>query len=142
MKTTAAVRHILHRPTLLATVAGGLLMAFLAGATAHTLIAPRGAHRALTAAAFSANDGWQPDAQAVGRDVYSPRGAPLGRLTAVIGGNAGQGAYALIATYGRDAAVAGEIAIPVSRLDLQGERLVLSGADDSTPDGEPRRWQM
>lgn len=84
MRTTAAVRHILHRSTLLASVAGGLMMAFLTGATAHTLIA----------------------------------------------------------TYGRDAAVAGEIAIPVNRLDLQGERLVRSGADDSTPDREPRRWQM
>jgi hypothetical protein len=55
---------------------------------------------------------------------------------------AGQGAYALIATYDRDAQLAGEIAVPMSRLDLQGERLVLSSPAGDPPDGEARRWQM
>ena len=55
---------------------------------------------------------------------------------------AGQGAYALIATYDRDAQLAGEIAVPMSRLDLQGERLVLSSPAGDPPDGETRRWQM
>lgn len=143
MKTTAAIRPALRRPLLLAAVASGLSIAFLAGATtAHTLLAPRPADRALAATALPANPGWQPDEHAVGRDIYSPRGTPLGRLVAVFNRNAGQGAYALIATYDRDATLAGEIAVPMSRLDMQGERLVLSSPAGSAPDGEARRWQM
>lgn len=143
MKTTVAVRHILHRPTLLATVCGGLMMAFVAGATtAHSLLAPTPTDRALAPATLGPDNDWKPDEQMVGRDVYSVRGTPLGRLRAVIGSGSGQGAYALIATYGRDAAIAGEIAIPVSRLDLQGDRLVLADGDAGRSDAEPRRWQI
>ncbi len=143
MKTTAAIRHALQRPTLLAALAGGLTIAFLAGATtAHTLLAPRPVDRALAVTAQPGTGGWQPDAQVVGRDIYSPRGTPLGRLVAVLDRHTGQGAYALIATYDRDANIAGQIAVPMSRLDLQGERLVLSSPGASSPGGEAHRWQM
>lgn len=143
MKTTAAIRPILRRPLLLAALACSLSIAFLAGATtAHTLLAPRPVDRALATTALQAPPAWQPDEHAIGRDIYSPRGTPLGRLVAVFDRRAGQGAYALIATYDRDAQLAGEIAVPMSRLDLQGERLVLSSPADSPPEGEARRWQM
>ena len=143
MKTTAAIRTALRRPLLLAALAGSLTIAFLAGATtAHTLLAPHPVDRALATTALPGSPAWQPDEHAIGRDIYSPRGTPLGRLVAVFDRRAGHGAYALIATYDRDAQLAGEIAVPMSRLDLQGERLVLSSPAGDPPDGETRRWQM
>lgn len=143
MNTPRTLLHIAHRPPLLATLAGALVVAFVAGATtAHTLFPPRPADRALTAAAFEGDASSRIDGHAIGRDVYSPRGAPLGRLTALIRGNDRQGAYALIATYDQEATIAGEIAIPVSRLDLQGERLVLSAGSEAPASSEPQRWQM
>jgi hypothetical protein len=142
MKTTAAIRTALRRPLLLAALAGSLTIAFLAGATtAHTLLAPYPVDRALATTALPGSPAWQPDEHAIGRDIYSPRHA-LGRLVAVFDRRAGQGAYALIATYDRDAQLAGEIAVPMSRLDLQGERLVLSSPAGDPPDGEARRWRM
>lgn len=144
MRTHRALRHIVHRPTLLATMTGALIVAFVAGATtAHTLMKPRTADRALTATAFEHDAGSRVDGHAIGRDVYSSRGAPVGRLTALIRGNGEQGAYALIATYDRDAAVAGEIAVPLARLDVQGERLVLSSPTDTREAaGDAPRWQI
>lgn len=143
MKTARTLRHIVHRPALLGTVAGALIVAFVAGATtAHTLFPHRLADRALTVAAFEGEAGTRIDGHAVGRDVYSARGTPVGRLTALIRGGDRQGAYALIATYDQEATIAGEIAVPVSRLDLHGERLVLSAGDEAPAAAEPLRWQM
>ncbi len=125
-----------------AAFAGSLALAFAAGAaTPHALRPPPATAGA--PAIHTTPTAWHTDDQSVGRDIYSPRGTPVGRLSALIGGSAGQAPYAIIATYGRDAAVAGEIAVPASRLDLQDGRLVLSGAPhEASADAAPARWQM
>lgn len=147
MQILTALRRLTRQPALFGLVAGGLVGAFIAGASvAHGFHPSASASPlAVTASTNQGDRSAQALGHAVGRDVYSVQGAPIGRLTAVLRGSANEPAYALIATYDRDASVAGEIAIPLDLLSLRGEHLVFTtGRDTATADGQGqiRRWLM
>lgn len=143
MKTFHTLHHVLRSRALLGLVTGAMFAAFVAGVTTARNLTGTAAALSLvrTAPHADAHDELPLNEHSIGRDVYSIRGTPLGRLTAIVSGrNAGE-SYALIATYDQEASVAGEIAVPVSRLDMDDGRLVLStGSSDApkTPDEAPR----
>jgi hypothetical protein len=143
MKTIRTLSHIIHRPALLGLSLGVLVAAFAAGAiTAQTLSAAHPPGNALRPAAIVEHPAGAIDSHAIGRDVYTPRGTPLGRLTAIIRGTDTGSSFALISTYDRDASLAGEIAIPVAQLDLRGDRIVFDTDGGRIDDPAPRRWLL
>lgn len=146
MKTTQTLRRVLRSRALLGLVTGGMFAAFVAGATtARGLSGPIAAESLVrTAPHGDARNELPLNDHAIGRDVYSTRGTPLGRLTAIVRGRSAGESYALIATYDREASLAGEIAVPVSRLDMNDGRLVLSasGSDMPTSAEDAPRWQI
>ncbi len=80
-----------------ATFAGSLALAFAAGAaTTHALRPPPATAGA--PAIHTTPTAWHADGQSVGRDIYSPRGKPVGCVSAMMGGSAGQAPYAPIVT--------------------------------------------
>ena len=126
MNTIRRLQRLSHSPALLGLFAGVLVAAFAAGAiTAQTLSSAKRPSIELVSATTGDKAASAIDSHAIGRDVYSIRGTPLGRLTAIIRGTDTGSSFALISTYDRDASLAGEIAIPVAQLDLQGDRIVL-----------------
>ncbi len=142
MHTFRRLQRLSHRPALLGLLCGMVLAAFAAGAiTAKSLSQTRQPGLEFVSAAMA--DGRSPaiDTHAIGRDVYSTRGTPLGRLTAIIRGTDAGSSFALISTYDRDASLAGEIAIPVAQLDLQGDRIVF-GTGTRGDEPAPQRWLL
>lgn len=145
MKTNLTLHRVLRSRALLGFVTGAMFAAFVAGATtARSLSSPVTAESLVRTAPQSDGHNDTPlNDHAIGRDVYSTRGTPLGRLTAIVRGREASESYALIATYDREATLAGEIAVPVSRLDLNDGRIVLSPSlGDAPAADEAPRWQI
>ncbi len=142
MHTIRRLQRLSHSPALLGLLSGLLIAAFAAGAiTAQTLSSAKRPSIELVSATTGDKSASAIDSHAIGRDVYSIRGTPLGRLTAIIRGTDTGSSFALISTYDRDASLAGEIAIPVAQLDLQGDRIVLGGGG-GRDDPAPQRWLL
>lgn len=117
---------------------GGLLAAFAAGflvarADQSAMGDVGGAPVAWSSDACSARE----DVSVIGLRVYSEGGRPVGRVAALLRSDAHED-YALIAP---DEPVAGsnEIAVPISRLLLQGGQIVLSAV---RTDEAPRRLRI
>lgn len=143
MHTIRRLQRLSHSPALLGLLSGLLIAAFAAGAiTAQTLSSAKRPSIELVSATTGDKSASAIDSHAIGRDVYSIRGTPLGRLTAIIRGTDTGSSFALISTYDRDASLAGEIAIPVAQLDLQGDRIVFDTDGGRIDDPAPRRWLL
>lgn len=140
MKSAAFIRPTLERAVLSGVLAIGMCAAFSAG----YVLAPRAAQPvsdsgdALASIDPLTGQPVRDDAGVIGLDVYSEGGLPVGRLSAVLRGGAHEG-YALIVTHDRTSQGLGEIAVPVSRLALRGDRVVLSAGSVA---GEAPRWRI